>query len=66
VGSQWWSSLDEAVGTLRITGRVSPDTALGPLYQVRFNTFRTLYDALRPVFAQIAAETAAVARQPII
>jgi len=66
VGSQWWSSLDEAVGTLRITERVSPDTTLGPLYQARFNTFRTLYDTLGPVFAQIAAEAAAVARQPII
>jgi xylulokinase len=56
VGAGWWTSLDEAVGTLRVTGRVSPDASLEALYDARFDTFRTLYDALRPVYQHIAME----------
>ena len=59
VGAGWWSTLDEAVGTLRVTARVAPDTSVAPLYDARFDTFRNLYDTLRPVFQQIAAEPAA-------
>ena len=58
VGARWWSTLDEAVGMLRVTNRVPPDTRLAPLYDARFGTFRGLYDTLRPVFQQIAAEPA--------
>jgi xylulokinase len=58
VGAGWWSTLDEAVGSLRVTDRVCPDTTLAPLYDARFDTFRSLYDTLRPVFQQIAAEPA--------
>ncbi|WP_250536737.1 xylulokinase [Caballeronia sp. AZ10_KS36] len=56
VGAGWWTSLDEAVGTLRVTSRVSPDASLKALYDARFDTFRTLYDALRPVYQHIAME----------
>jgi len=38
---------------------VAPDTSVAPLYDARFDTFRNLYDTLRPVFQQIAAEPAA-------
>ncbi|SAK96698.1 xylulokinase [Caballeronia temeraria] len=56
VGAGWWASLDEAVGALRVTGRVSPDASLKDLYDARFDTFRTLYDTLRPVYQRIAME----------
>jgi xylulokinase len=58
VGAGWWTTLDEAVSTLRVTERISPDARLGPLYDARFETFRTLYDTLRPVYERIAAEPA--------
>jgi xylulokinase len=61
VGSGWWSTRDEAAASLCVTGRVSPDATLGSLYQARFDTFRTLYDTLRPVLARIAAEPVAPA-----
>jgi xylulokinase len=56
VGAGWWRSLDEAVGTLRVTQRIAPDTSLKPLYDARFETYRTLYDTLRPVYQRIATE----------
>ncbi|MBU9166268.1 xylulokinase [Burkholderia gladioli] len=58
VGAGWWASLDEAAGALAVTSRVAPDSRLGALYDARFDTLRTLYDTLRPVFQQIAAEPA--------
>jgi xylulokinase len=58
VGAGWWSSLEDAACSLRVTSRTLPDATLGSLYDARFDTFSTLYDTLRPVFQQIAAEPA--------
>ncbi|SMG49073.1 xylulokinase [Paraburkholderia susongensis] len=59
VGSGRWSSLDEAVGCLRVVDRNQPDRSLGALYDARFATFHGLYDTLRQTFEQIAREPSA-------
>jgi xylulokinase len=58
VGAGWWSTLEEAAGSLRVTSRVTPNATLASLYDARFGTYRTLYDTLRPAFQRIAAEAA--------
>jgi xylulokinase len=56
VGAGWWSSLDEAAGSLQVIERVSPDASLAALYDARFDTFRALYDTLAPLYQRIATE----------
>ncbi|KND60551.1 Xylulose kinase [Candidatus Burkholderia verschuerenii] len=56
VGAGWWSSLDEAAGSLQMIERVTPDASLGRLYDARFDTFRALYDTLAPLYQRIATE----------
>ncbi len=56
VGSGRWASLDEAIGSLDIASRHTPDTQLANLYRARYETFRSLHGALSQTFEQIGAE----------
>ncbi len=49
-----YSSVEEAAAAIvKVTGTVEPEEALAAKYEERYNTFRTIYPACRPVFQKL-------------
>ncbi|MGY2130549.1 xylulokinase [Blastococcus sp. SYSU DS0617] len=55
VGTGHWPSIESVADVVHVTGTTAPDPAVADVYADLHDVHRTLYEALRPAFASLAA-----------
>ena len=57
VGTKRFEDVSEAVDTIvKVVDTIEPDTAIAQRYEYKYNQFKKIYPALKPVFDEIATE----------